>query len=294
MSCRRRANAVEWVGYQGETLIFNGFPLDASGQPVQGVPFSWESSDTSTLRIDDTGQATLLQPGRVNVTSRAGIAQGSAVVEIRPGARPPQTDAEWDADQNSLVVTGQQIGSAQGSEASRVLDDDSDGSPPSSNIVEQIGPDGSESSGSIVERIAEGLAPTAEAQGGCTYCGTTGDSTDFGYDELWNETRNLVGNPHNRAIEAFGAGSVLPEGSNFNMGFPLYALGGRGLSAGVDLNYNGRIWSRHGSAVTFNAVNSWPFAGFSLGFGRIFTYGSGANTKYVWIANGCACVHAAN
>ena len=78
-------------------------------------------------------------------------------------------------------------------------------------------------------------------------------------------------------------GSVLPEQNNFSFGIPIYSLPGRGLGAGVSLNYNSRVWSRHGSAITYNAINGWPFAGFSLGYGRIFTYGSGASTKYVLV-----------
>jgi RHS repeat-associated protein len=56
------------------------------------------------------------------------------------------------------------------------------------------------------------------------------------------------------------------------------------LPLSLSLNYNSRIWSRHGtSAVTFNAVNTWPYLGFTLSFGRIVTYPAGSNTKFVLI-----------
>ena len=116
--------------------------------------------------------------------------------------------------------------------------------------------------------LLDKLMPTAYAQGG----GYTGN--DFGYDELWSEPRNLLGSPRNRAVEPSTLGPVLPEGSNFTFAMPLISLGGRGLSASLTLQYNSRVWSRHGNAVTFSAVGGFPFAGFSLGFGRILTYGS--------------------
>jgi hypothetical protein len=131
--------------------------------------------------------------------------------------------------------------------------------------------------GSLLPSLLDRLVPTAYAQGG----GYT--SPDFGYDQLWSEPRNLVGTPRNRVIEPTTLGSVLPEGSNFNFSVPLIALGGRGLGANLTLYGNTRVWSRHGSAVTFGAVGGFPFAGFSMGFGRILTYGPSNNTSFVWL-----------
>lgn len=131
--------------------------------------------------------------------------------------------------------------------------------------------------GSFLPSLLDKLAPTAYAQGG----GYT--ATDFGYDQLWSEPRNLVGSPRNRVIEPTQLGPVLPEGSNFNFDVPLIALGGRGLGANLTLYGNTRVWSRHGSAVTFSAVGGFPFAGFSMGFGRILTYGPSNNTSMVWL-----------
>jgi RHS repeat-associated protein len=127
-----------------------------------------------------------------------------------------------------------------------------------------------------VSSLLEQLDPTVHAQSG-------GGSSDFPYDELWSEPRNLVGSPRNRVIEPTRLGPVLPEGSNFEFAVPIESLGGRGLGTSLNLYYNSRVWSRHGSAVTFNAINGWPFAGFSLGFGRIVSYGTPSSTKYVLI-----------
>jgi len=124
--------------------------------------------------------------------------------------------------------------------------------------------------------LLDKLMPTAYAQGG--YAGT-----DFGFDEMWSEPRNLTGNPAHRAIESTAIGSVLPEGSNFNFSVPFLSLSGRGLSASLSLYYNSRVWGRRGNYVTFSPAAGFPFAGFSMGFGRILTYGTSSNTKYVLI-----------
>jgi RHS repeat-associated protein len=267
-----RVSPFKSVGYQGDSMTFSALGMDSSASTVQGVRFAWESSDTDKLKIDNTGEAALIRPGLVRVICRAGSSEGVAFVLIRPGSRRPQTDSEWDADQSSFSVTGQTTGSGQSSVVSRQLSDQS---------AEGNGPSADSDEKSVVESVIDALAPTAFAQGCSQSYG--GDSADFGYDELWSEVRNLTGNPRYRASEGFRLGSILPEGSNFNAAFPIYSLGGRGLGASLTLFYNSRVWSRHGNAVTFNPTQGWPFAGFSLGFGRLFTYGSGSNTKYVWI-----------
>ncbi len=265
---RIRVTPFKTVGYQGDTMTFSALPSDSSDLTVQGARLEWESSDTSKLKIDNTGEATLLRPGMVRVICRAGSSQGVAFVLIRPGARPPQTDQEWDADQSSFSVTGQSSDSGQSSVASGQLSD-------------QSAEDGEVQSAGLIASFMDHLSPTAFAQNCNQDFG--GDSSDFGYDQLWTQPRNYTGNPRNRAIEGFPLGSILPEGSNFNAAFPLYSLGGRGLGASLTLFYNSRVWAVHGSAITFNPTQGWPFAGFSLGFGRIFTYGSGSSTKYVLI-----------
>src|SRR5262249_18556719 len=106
---------------------------------------------------------------------------------------------------------------------------------------------------------------------------------DFGYDELWSDPRNLVGSPSNRITRQTNLGTELPEGSNFELAIPILNSPGRGVPLNLSLYYNSRIWTRHGNAMTFNAVNAWPFVGFTTGFGRIVTYGSDPNTKFMLV-----------
>jgi RHS repeat-associated protein len=91
------------VGYMGETVTFVAMGSDIRGDLVHGAKFQWESSDTNKLTIDEAGRATMLHPGMVIVTARAGAAAQAAPVLIRPVRRPVQTDQQWRADQESLV-----------------------------------------------------------------------------------------------------------------------------------------------------------------------------------------------
>ncbi len=132
------------------------------------------------------------------------------------------------------------------------------------------------SESSAVEPSA-GANAAAPPQGG----GYSGN--DSPYDELWSEPRNLIGSPRNRIIEPTLIGPVLPESSNFQMAIPGVSVGGRGVGVSAGLSYNGKVWFRHGNAVTFDAIQSWPSPGFTLGFGRIVAYGPTNATKYMLI-----------
>ncbi|MEN3331492.1 MAG: hypothetical protein V7641_857 [Blastocatellia bacterium] len=238
-----------FVGYLGQTVTFTALPLNASGQIIQGVRFDWETSNADKAVIDDAGRARLLQPGLVRLTCRAGSVRASVPLLVRPGHRPRQSDAEWQADQLGLNET-----TTSGANQSRT--------------VEQV-----------AASLLNHLSPTAQAQSGWT--------DDLGYDEQWNDPRNLVGSPRNRAAESTRMGTVLPEGSNFNFAAPLVSLGGRGIGANLTLYYNSRLWSRRNNNVAYNAIVGWPAPGFSLGFGRIVTYdisaGGNPTCKYMLI-----------
>lgn len=221
---------------------------------------------------------------------------------IKPSRRPIQTDAEWRLDQASLNANGTLIGQTNESPASRTLlaslsdksmiarwppgnrfdtaaYSDAVDSGPSEMVVSRDRMP--EASGSRPVEANAGSNAAAPPQGG----GYSGN--DFPYDELWSEPRNLIGSPRNRIIEPTRIGPVLPESSSFQMAIPGVSVGGRGLGVSAGLYYNGRVWFRHGNAVTFDAIQSWPSPGFTLGFGRIVAYGPTNATRYMLIdANG--------
>ena len=108
-------NPIKLVGYENDGATFTATPSDFLDRTVQGVKFSWESSNTTKLQIDDAGRARFLQPGLVRITCRAGSASASAPVLIRPNRRPRQSDDEWRVDQQRLSANGDIVGENGGS-----------------------------------------------------------------------------------------------------------------------------------------------------------------------------------
>jgi len=53
-----------FVAYQGESLTFQAIGMNFAGETVQGVVFdSWDSSDSASVQVDDSGRARFLNPG---------------------------------------------------------------------------------------------------------------------------------------------------------------------------------------------------------------------------------------
>ena len=63
-------NPTKYVGYVDEKITLTALPADRLDRTVQGVKFSWVSSNPDKVQIDDTGRATFLQPGLVRITCR--------------------------------------------------------------------------------------------------------------------------------------------------------------------------------------------------------------------------------
>jgi hypothetical protein len=100
------ARPAKFVGYQNELASFSAVPSDSSGETVQGAKLTWSVSDSSIMRISETGGAKLLQPGMAWVTCEAGSARCRIPVYVRSGSRPPQTKEEWIRDQDYLKADG--------------------------------------------------------------------------------------------------------------------------------------------------------------------------------------------
>jgi RHS repeat-associated protein len=132
--------------------------------------------------------------------------------------------------------------------------------------------------------LLDSIAPTAHAQGG-----------GYGNDIPSDGIIGTVGTPPHRALEQARLGPIIP-GGNFEFAVPVANLGGRGLAANLTLHYNSNVWTSKLDPLTqeyvytFDPIQSWPGAGFSLGFGRIVWYdgyydgGTGQNMwKYMLI-----------
>src|SRR5215471_7224177 len=77
-------NPQKIVGYEGQRISFTAIGKERSGEIVAGTKLTWSSSDANKLDIDsDTGEATLLKPGRVWVTAATRWISSRVPVHIR-------------------------------------------------------------------------------------------------------------------------------------------------------------------------------------------------------------------
>ncbi|MEK6287978.1 MAG: hypothetical protein AABO57_19845, partial [Acidobacteriota bacterium] len=139
---RIRISPVKFVGYENEGVTFTALPTDFLERSVEGVKFTWESSNPEKLEIDDAGRAKFLQPGLARVTCRTGSASATAAVLIRPSHRPVQSDDDWRCnDQKRLDAGGNIVGALGG---------------PQSGVASGVA-----SAGSLLSSLLDKLMPTA-------------------------------------------------------------------------------------------------------------------------------------
>jgi hypothetical protein len=96
----------------GDRIAYHAQARDAGAAVVHGIKFSYQSLTPGTVSIDEAGRATMLAPGLATIACTAGAATGTALVLVRPGSRPVQTDAQWRLDQGSATATTGTGGSA--------------------------------------------------------------------------------------------------------------------------------------------------------------------------------------
>jgi YD repeat-containing protein len=283
---------VKHVSYVGDRVAYHAQARDAGAAVVHGIKFSWQSLNPNIASIDEAGRATMLAPGLATIACTAGTATGTALVLVRPGSRPVQTDAQWRLDQGSattstgtggsasLVVrpsgsselsiqAADPIATARGTEEAEEAADPVATARGTEEAADPVATARRTSSGSdsssLVSSLIDRLAPTAHAQNG------------GGSGSAWTTNPWVIGTPHNGVIEPTRFGTVLPETFNYELTIPVVAsLGNRELNIPLALYYNSQVWSMTGpTTMQFDPNQSWPAPGFSLGLGRIDTTLSG-------------------
>jgi hypothetical protein len=68
---------------KGQTHVVRAQAFNAKGLPIDGVPFSWFSSDWSVATVDDHGVITAVGPGRSVVTATAGRKRAATEVVVK-------------------------------------------------------------------------------------------------------------------------------------------------------------------------------------------------------------------
>ena len=68
----------------GSSQLFSATALDDSNQPMSGVPFTWNSSDTLVARVFSSGVVNARTLGQASVTASIGAVVGTARVRVTP------------------------------------------------------------------------------------------------------------------------------------------------------------------------------------------------------------------
>src|SRR5205085_3959817 len=84
--------------YVGEQYTLAPLPLDNQRQPVHGVAFAWESSDSTLADVGSDGSVMALHSGRCMITASVANKREKVQVEVRDGARPFLSSSEWEAE----------------------------------------------------------------------------------------------------------------------------------------------------------------------------------------------------
>ncbi|HWX43144.1 MAG TPA: RHS repeat-associated core domain-containing protein [Blastocatellia bacterium] len=255
------------AAFVGDRVAYSAQPRDAGAAVVHGIKFGWSTLNPDKVSVDEAERATMLAPGLATIVCTAGLATGTALVLVRQGNRPAQTDAQWRLDQGSATAS-----TGAGASASLVTPSDTRlaawgcASLEANPVATARGTDqNSDGAPALLSSLAEKLIPTAHAQSG------------GGSGSAWTTNPWVIGAPRNGVIEPTRFGAVLPESFNYELAIPVVAsVGNRELNIPLALYCNSQIWSTTGpTTMQFDPNQSWPAPGFSLGFGRIDTTLSG-------------------
>lgn len=125
--------------YVGE--LFNLVPLglDSTQKAVHAVQKSWSSSTPAVAAVDLTGEVEAKGPGTATLTLTSGSKTATVAVQVLSGARPKQTDAEWDAEHAGDCDTPISSNRSDDEDKSVTASDHNDTNPASGNERERDG-----------------------------------------------------------------------------------------------------------------------------------------------------------
>jgi RHS repeat-associated protein len=278
---------------------------DGEAEVVHGAAIEWETDNGAVAEVTSYGEVTAISPGKTRVTARAGSARASVLIEVKEGARPVESDFEYDqkhmndcedpeaedvkdskqgaVSNDGLIVAGEEkskstvvapFKSTARPAAMKAQDKSARLSRTVANFKKKfvVPPSGGSFRGRdfrLKPALRTHSSPAAMFQGPGPIDGD-GSDTFAAQATTFN---NAVGSPRFGAQETI-AGSAAKTKKNlgsYNYQFvaPVLGLGGRGLGTTLALVYNSRLWNKDASQMTFNYDKGWPAAGWRIGFGRI-------------------------
>src|SRR5216684_1141301 len=245
---------------------FAAIAEDKDGAPIGGVQIKWSVRDegrNTAGRISPHGDFEARIPGTFKVIAEGGGRKAHVKVTVSDGLRRPGANDK----PTSPVI---EVSNREGKGSARVKDQSSKPltakSQPTSkearrrqiSSAPQVSKLSRKSAAFAHERGTSVAPPMPQSGGGGWNDGNFRSSSD---------PINLVGDPPGAPM-AGGAGS-----SNFQFAAPIAGLAARGISISLGATFNGRVWNKSGSEMTYDIDRGWPAPGWSLGFGKLLGMG---------------------
>jgi RHS repeat-associated protein len=228
----------------GQQMVMAATPLDDDGNAVHGLVSEWQSNNTEVVSITIDGLATANQPGKAQLTARAGQEQATLDVTV---AIPTEAKLERRRENSTRPKSDQIIRSAQ----TAIAENSSE---------RKMRSEVSLSHARTIRPVRAALSPQVIYE-------------DNGYT-------NAVGSPPGRTEPGAStppaaiAGTEKPGTANFSFQVPILSLPGRGLDVALSLAYNSHLWNKKlsssgNASFSYDPDGGWPAPGFSLGYGKL-------------------------
>jgi RHS repeat-associated protein len=242
----------------GEKIIFSAIAYDVRGNMVPGVKFTWDGSDENKNR-------------KMSVTQRGEFyspVAGKYKVTVEALGKRDSVNVEVVGEQVNPKDPGKQVETVSSHDAPKPEKSDKIGflraSPNVPKDAISLRQKWSDKWAKLSDRTMHAAAPSvAVMQSGYDYY-----QWNAGNYTTADDPGREVGQMPGHAADG-GAGS-----GNFQFSAPLLALDGRGIDVNLGMNYNSRLWHKVNSDMYFDVDNNY-IPGWSFGFGKIITAGSG-------------------
>lgn len=243
---------------RGDRVRFSAIAYDQDNNQVGGVKIKWSARSSvpgRRVRLSPHGELEGTVAGSFTIVAQANRITAQATVVVRPGVlrdlnQPPTGTRQV----STRDLSPTQIGSTKELKKSES----------SARVSPRIG---QRRGGGVA--LAKRAHPSTKKSAVAPAPMPLLPGDGWGDSNYWtaDDPGNGVGNPPGAPLDG-GAGS-----GNFQFVAPVYGAPGRGIDISLAASYNGRLWNKAGSQISYDNDRGWPAPGFNLGFGKLLGMG---------------------
>jgi RHS repeat-associated protein len=226
---------------EGDKVAFSAIGIDADGNPVSGLKFSWSCYDLGAKQASPISRDGLFAPSypsEYRITVEGGKLKTEFQVKVKKGLNRRAGDKPISEVTVSTKETENTHLSANELDRKKTAADNAGGGEETSNLAD-------------INGWNEGNYGASDSPG------------------------NTVGDPPG-SPEDGGAGS-----GNFQITAPLLDLPTRGADISLGLYYNSRLWTKANSDITYDIDKGFPAPGWHLGVGKMILPGGNSGAMIV-------------